>query len=265
MFPAPQEFIMVMVLVSAMQCTPGRPHENVSRTSQVSAQKDTIPGQHPAFQERIEEREQLVEEGIEHYPYQPVKDERVLEAMRSVPRHAFVPEDQQRQAYRNSPLRIGYNQTISQPYIVAHMTEQLELESDHKVLEIGTGSGYQAAVLAEICKQVYTIEIIPPLGRQAAELLEELGYDNVRVKIGDGYEGWPEYAPFDRIIVTAAPDDIPQPLIDQLAQGGRIVIPVGDPHGTQYLVLVTKDEEGRIRKKRTMPVRFVPMTGKASH
>ncbi|HER08051.1 MAG TPA: protein-L-isoaspartate(D-aspartate) O-methyltransferase [Bacteroides sp.] len=212
----------------------------------------------------MDERERLVREGIEHYPYQPVRDQGVLEAMRRVPRHAFVPEEYQRQAYQNSPLVIGYNQTISQPFIVAHMTELLELEPDHKVLEIGTGSGYQAAVLAELCSEVYTIEIIPPLGRRAAALLEELGYDNVMVRIGDGYEGWPEYAPFDRIVVTCAPDDIPQPLVDQLIPGGRIVIPVGKANQIQYLVVVTKDENGRIRQQRQYPVRFVPMTGKAS-
>lgn len=218
---------------------------------------------HPAFGERVKERESMVRTGIANYPYNPVRDPRVLKAMRRVPRHAFVPETYRRQAYVNSPLYIGYDQTISQPYIVAHMTEMLDLEPDHKVLEIGTGSGYQAAVLAELCNHIYTIEIVRPLGERARELLRSLGYNNVRVRIGDGYEGWPEEAPFDRIIVTCAPDDIPQPLIDQLAMGGRIVIPVGKQHQIQYMVEVTKDRRGRISRKRHYPVRFVPMTGKA--
>ena len=264
MISTPHEILMAFAICSAMQCTRSNPDDGSAHYYQVVEQEDTIPDQHPAFHERVEERARMVKEGIENYPYQPVRDKHVLEAMRRVPRHVFVPEQYQRQAYRNSPLLIGYNQTISQPFIVAHMTEMLELEPDHKVLEIGTGSGYQAAVLAELCKQVYTIEIIPPLGRQAEELLEVLGYDNVSVRIGDGYEGWPEHAPFDRIIVTCAPDDIPQPLIDQLTEGGRIVIPVGKPHTTQYLVVVTKDQNGKIKQKRQYPVRFVPMTGKAS-
>jgi protein-L-isoaspartate(D-aspartate) O-methyltransferase len=220
-------------------------------------------GLHPAFTERIAEREQMVREGIQNYPYQPVTDPKVLAAMRRVPRHVFVPEEVRGEAYRNSPLLIGHNQTISQPFIVAHMTEMLELQRDQKVLEIGTGSGYQAAVLAELCDNVYTVEIIPPLGRQAESLLRELGYDRVHVKIGDGYEGWPEHAPYDRMIVTCAPDDIPPALIEQLAPGGRMVIPVGKPYGAQYMVLVTKDKNGQIKRHQKYPVRFVPMTGNA--
>jgi protein-L-isoaspartate(D-aspartate) O-methyltransferase len=229
--------------------------------SQKSASTNTL---HPAFSERITERNHMVKEGIENYPYQPVRDPKVLKAMRRVPRHAFVPSEYQPEAYWNTPLRIGHNQTISQPFIVAHMTEMLELKPDHNVLEIGTGSGYQAAVLAELCNQVHTIEIIPPLGKRAEALLKELGYNNIQIKIGDGYEGWPEKAPFDRIIVTCAPDNVPQPLLDQLAVGGRIVIPVGKQSQTQYLVVVTKDRKSRITRKRLYPVRFVPMTGKAS-
>jgi protein-L-isoaspartate(D-aspartate) O-methyltransferase len=221
--------------------------------------------EHPAFSERVGEREELVREGIENYPYQPVRDPGVLQAMRRVPRHFFIPEAYRSEAYRNSPLLIGHNQTISQPFIVAHMTELLELSREHKVLEIGTGSGYQAAVLGELCDNVYTVEIIPPLGNRAKELLEELGYTGIHVKIGDGYEGWREYAPFDRIIVTCAPDDIPEPLIDQLIHGGRMVIPVGEPYRTQYMVVVKKDKKGRISREYKYPVRFVPMTGKASH
>lgn len=217
---------------------------------------------HPGFSERMEERERMVNEEIAGYPYQPVKDPRVLEAMMKVPRHLFVPEDYRRDAYLNTPLLIGHNQTISQPYIVAHMTELLDLQPEYRVLEIGTGSGYQAAVLAELCRDVYSVEIIPPLARRAASLLKELGYANVHVRTGDGYEGWPEAAPFDRIIVTCAPENIPQPLIDQLSNGGRIVIPVGGQWETQYLVVVRKDQKGRISSKRQYPVRFVPMTGK---
>ncbi|MEN8227626.1 MAG: protein-L-isoaspartate(D-aspartate) O-methyltransferase [Bacteroidota bacterium] len=230
------------------------------------SQEDTaIEGLHPAFSERVTEREQMVQEGIENYPYQPVKDPLVLQAMRRVPRHVFVPEEYRRDAYRNTPLVIGYNQTISQPFIVAHMTEMLELQPHHRVLEIGTGSGYQAAVLGELVKQVHTIEIIPPLGEQASALLEKLGYAHIHIRIGDGYKGWPEKAPFDRIIVTCAPDDIPPPLLEQLAVDGRMVIPVGKPYQTQYMVVVTKDRKGRLSQKRHYPVRFVPMTGKASH
>jgi protein-L-isoaspartate(D-aspartate) O-methyltransferase len=218
----------------------------------------------PAFRERVAEREEMVESGIEHYPYQPVTDPAVLKAMRTVPRHAFVPEEYQEDAYRNSPLPIGYNQTISQPFIVAHMTQLLDLKPEYRVLEIGTGSGYQAAVLAELCDEVYTVEIIRALGERASEVLRELGYSGIRVKIGDGYEGWPEYAPFDRIIVTCAPDDIPAPLLEQLSEGGKLVIPVGRPNGTQYMVVVTKNRKGEMTRQRYYPVRFVPMTGKAA-
>jgi len=216
---------------------------------------------HPGFSERVEEREQLVRTGIKNYPYQPVKDPKVLKAMRSVPRHLFVPAEYRDLAYRNSPLYIGYDQTISQPFIVAHMSELLELKPEHRVLEIGTGSGYQAAVLGELCKHVYTIEIVAPLGRRAEKLLKDLGYAQVQVRIGNGYEGWPEAAPFDRIIVTCAPEDIPRALQDQLAIGGRMVIPVGKQYGTQYMVEVNKDKKGRISQKKHYPVRFVPMTG----
>jgi len=229
----------------------------------LSQEHKTEAASHPAFSERVREREQMVEKDIANYPYKPVKDKQVLEAMKRVPRHVFVPEDFRKDAYRNSPLLIGYNQTISQPFIVAHMTELLDIEPDYKVLEIGTGSGYQAAVLGELCDHVYTIEIVRPLGIKAGALLQELGYGNIHVRIGDGYEGWPEEAPFDRIIVTCAPDQIPQPIVDQLAPGGKIVIPVGKQNQTQYLVTVSKNKSGRISSKTHYPVRFVPMTGKA--
>ncbi|MCK4880627.1 MAG: protein-L-isoaspartate(D-aspartate) O-methyltransferase [Bacteroidales bacterium] len=228
--------------------------------SQETVQHDRV---HPGFSERVEERERMVKKGIAGYPYHPVKDPLVLQAMRRVPRHLFVPKEYRKLAYRNSPLLIGHNQTISQPFIVAHMSELLELEPEHRVLEVGTGSGYQAAVLGELCNHVYTIEIVVPLGRKAEKLLKELGYNQVQVRIGDGYEGWPEAAPFDRIIVTCAPEKIPQPLLEQLAPDGRMVIPVGRQFGTQYMVEVTKDRKGRISQKQHYPVRFVPMTGKS--
>jgi protein-L-isoaspartate(D-aspartate) O-methyltransferase len=187
-----------------------------------------------------------------------ISDPAVLEAMETVPRHLFVPPGEISAAYDDTPLSIGYDQTISQPYIVALMTELLELNPNDKVLEIGTGSGYQAAVLAELVKKVYTIEIVEALGRSATERLETLGYTNVQVRIGDGYKGWPDEEPFDAIIVTAAPETIPQTLIDQLADGGRMVIPVGKYF--QELILLTK-RDGRIKQRSITGVRFVPMVG----
>ncbi len=189
-----------------------------------------------------------------------IRDARVLEAMSKVPRHLFVSEAQIAYAYDDGPLPIGEGQTISQPYIVALMTELAGLESESRVLEIGTGSGYQAAVLAEICKEVYSVEILEKLGKEAEARLKKLGYASVSVKIGDGYQGWKENAPFDAIIVTAAPEHVPQPLIDQLKIGGRLVIPVGEIF--QELVLIRKTEKGIIKENIT-GVRFVPMTGEA--
>lgn len=188
-----------------------------------------------------------------------VRDPRVLAAMRKVPRHLFVDPSQRGQAYEDHPLPIPGNQTISQPYIVAIMTELLDLKPNERVLEIGTGSGYQSAVLAQLAKDVYTIEIVPELARSAATRLKELGYDNVTVREGDGYRGWAEQAPFDGIIVTAAPERIPQPLLDQLAPGGVMVIPVGGFF--QELKVFRKSADGRITEKDVLPVRFVPMTG----
>ena len=189
-----------------------------------------------------------------------VADPCVLAAMRRIPRHEFVPEPVRDRTHEDRPLPIGHQQTISQPYIVALMTELLRPRAEMKVLEIGTGSGYQAAVLAECASEVYTIEILPQLGQRAAALLDRLNYDNVHTRIGDGFDGWAEHAPYDAIIVTAAPPRIPQPLLDQLAVGGRLVIPVGE--GYQRLILVTRSESGFERRSVT-PVRFVPMTGKA--
>ncbi len=185
----------------------------------------------------------------------------VMAAMGKVPRHRFVPALQDIFAYDNRPLPIGEGQTISQPYIVALMTDLLDPKSADTVLEVGTGSGYQAAVLAELVAKVYTIEIVETLGRRAKQLLGELQYRNVEVRIGDGYGGWPAAAPFDAIIVTAAPAAVPQPLIDQLKPGGRMVIPVGGPSDVQHLLLVEKQPDGRTTTRRTLSVRFVPLTG----
>ena len=190
-----------------------------------------------------------------------ITDKRVLEAMRTVQRHRFVGKDLQAYAYIDSPLPIGEEQTISQPYIVALMTQLLEIDENDRILEVGTGSGYQAAILAELADSVFTIEIIDKLGHAAKKLLKELGYSNVAVRIGDGYLGWPEEAPFDAIIVTCAPAKIPQPLIDQLAESARMVIPVGTDR--QELVLLEK-KNGALVEKSIIPVRFVPMTGNAA-
>ncbi len=187
--------------------------------------------------------------------------EPVLQALRSVPRHAFVDEDDREAAYDNRPLPIGFGQTISQPFIVALMTDLLKPHQGQVVLEVGTGSGYQAAVLAQLVKQVYTIEVIEALGRQAKERLSRLGYKNVEVRIGDGYYGWEEHAPFDGIIVTAAATHVPPPLVQQLKPGGKMVIPVGGPFATQELMLVQKDTHGEITTRQLLPVAFVPLTG----
>ncbi|MEZ5358233.1 MAG: protein-L-isoaspartate(D-aspartate) O-methyltransferase [Candidatus Zixiibacteriota bacterium] len=188
-----------------------------------------------------------------------ISDEAVLDAMKAVERHRFVPEFYRNEAYNDYPLPIGEGQTISQPYIVGLMTELLALSQDDKVLEIGTGSGYQAAILAEIVDSVYTIEIVEPLCERAAAILDSLEYSNIFVRCGDGYKGWPEASPFDAIIVTCAPEDIPKPLIEQLAEGGRMVIPVGDDEH-QELILLEK-QKGKLERTAIIPVRFVPMTG----
>lgn len=187
-------------------------------------------------------------------------DPRVLEAMRTVPRHLFVPPAVRREAYADHPLPIGEEQTISQPSLVALMTQLLRPEPDDVMLEVGTGSGYQAAILSRLVRQVHSIEIVEPLARSAKQRLAELGHANVEVRHGDGYLGWPEHAPFDGIIVTAGADHVPQPLVEQLKAGGRMVIPVGSMLGGQELLLITKDEDGSVRERRIVLVRFVPLT-----
>jgi protein-L-isoaspartate(D-aspartate) O-methyltransferase len=190
----------------------------------------------------------------------PITNARVLAAMGKVPRHEFVPEPLRSLAYQDRPLPIGYGQPISEPYVVAFMTEKIELKPSDRVLEIGTGSGYQAAVLAELTAQVYTIEIIEDLAHRAAVTLQRLGYTNIHTRAGDGYKGWPEAVPFDAIIVTCAPEKVPQPLIDQLKEGGRMIIPVGTTK--QELVLLRK-HNGRLDRQAVLPIHFVPMTGEA--
>jgi protein-L-isoaspartate(D-aspartate) O-methyltransferase len=185
----------------------------------------------------------------------------VMAALSKVPRHRFVPRDHERAAYENRPLPIGHGQTISQPYIVALMTDLMNVRPHHVVLEVGTGSGYQAAILAELAQTVCTIEIVEPLARQAAERLRALGYPQVRTRVGDGYYGWEDCGPFDSIIVTAAASQVPPPLLKQLKPGGRIVIPIGAPFLTQQLMLVDKQPDGTIVTRQVLPVRFVPLTG----
>jgi protein-L-isoaspartate(D-aspartate) O-methyltransferase len=222
-------------LFAAEQALASSPAQNDNRAS--------TAGRHAMVEEQIAAR--------------GVTDERVLSAMRTVPRHRFVPGEFASRAYEDRPLPIGHDQTISQPYIVAYMTEALGVQRHHKVLEIGTGSGYQAAVLGELAARVYTIEIVPELARQATATLKSLGYTHVHVRDGDGYAGWPEEAPFDRIMVTAAPADIPKPLIDQLAVNGRLVIPVGEQGRAQWLTVLDKTPQGVIQR-RTLSVSFVP-------
>ena len=208
------------------------------------------------YKDYDELREAMVKTQIES---RGVKDEDILSVMRDVPRHLFIDESLWPKAYSDGPLPIGHGQTISQPYIVAFMTELLRPDTHHMVLEIGTGSGYQAAVLAKLVNHIYTIEIVPELGRNAKAVLKHLGYDNISVRVGDGYKGWPEEEPFDRIIVTAAPEKVPEALIDQLKPGGRMVLPVGPRWWGQDLLVIEKDERGKVVRKNTIPVRFVPM------
>jgi protein-L-isoaspartate(D-aspartate) O-methyltransferase len=213
------------------------------------------PARESEVHERAAEREAMVKRQLAG---RDIDDPRVLDAMRRVPRHFFIPEKQRREAYGDFPIPIGLKQTISQPYIVAYMTQALQLQKSDRVLEIGTGSGYQAAVLGELVREVYTIEIIPELGERSEKLLGDLGYRNIHVRVGDGYKGWPDKAPFDAIIVTAAPPRLPQPLLDQLKIGGRMIIPVGNTR--QELVFIHRTQDG-YEQNNVLPVAFVPMTG----
>ena len=210
--------------------------------------------QAPTAADFAAQRQRMVEKQLK---FRGIKDERVLAAMAKVPREEFIPVDTRAEAYEDGPLPIGYDQTISQPYIVAFMTEQLRPRPSDRVLEIGSGSGYQAAILAELVADVYTIDIVEPLAKSAEATLQRLGYKNVHVRVGDGYKGWPEEAPFDAIIVTCAPENVPQPLVDQLKDGGRMVIPVGERFAQQLYLLEKKN--GQLKESVTLPVRFVPM------
>src|SRR5436190_2083315 len=220
----------------------------------------TACGQRPTpAPEFAAQRQRMVERQLKA---RGIKNERVLAAMGKVPREVFVPPESRAASYEDGPLPIGYDQTISQPYIVAFMTEQLRLKPSDRVLEIGTGSGYQTAILAELVPEVYTIEIVEPLAKNAEATLQRLGYKDVHVKAGDGYKGWPEAAPFDAIIVTCAPDRVPQPLTDQLKDGGRMIIPVGERFAQELYLLDKKN--GHLKESAVLPVRFVPMAGEAT-
>jgi protein-L-isoaspartate(D-aspartate) O-methyltransferase len=212
----------------------------------------------PLITDFAAQRQQMVERQL---MARGISEQRVLDALAKVPREEFVPPESRAASYEDGPLPIGSGQTISQPYIVAFMTEQLRPKPSDRVLEVGTGSGYQAAILAELVSEVYSIEIVEPLAKNAEATLQRLGYKNVQVKIGDGYKGWPEAAPFDAIIVTCAPDKVPQPLVDQLKDDGRMVIPVGDRLAQQLYLLEKKN--GQLKQSATLPVRFVPMTSES--
>jgi len=242
----PRLTALVAALLLATACAPDRLEPAAGAATQAP----------PATEVWRTRRAQMVAEQLRA---RDIRDERVLDAMAKVPRHLFVPEDRRASAYADHPLPIGYGQTISQPYIVAYMTEALALTPRDRVLEIGTGSGYQAAVLAELAGEVFSMEIVEPLADRARATLEELGYRNVQVRVGNGYLGWPERAPFDKIMVTAAPEDVPPALVAQLAEGGTLVVPVGAL--TQVLTIIRKTPSGLV-ERRTLPVLFVPMVGK---
>ena len=237
--------VLIPISLSLPACSP----DHVSDQATASAQRQRTDA------EFAKQRRRLVED----LRVQGIRSKPVLEAMVQVPRHKFVPPAYQTLAYQDQPLPIGHEQTISQPFIVAYMTEAAEVMPGEKVLEIGTGSGYQAAILSQLAREVYSIEIIPALAESARAQLGKLGYKNVHVKAGNGYAGWPQHAPFDAIVVTAAPDHIPQALVDQLAVNGKMVIPVGSSY--QEMTVITKTRSGVVQQ-RTIPVRFVPMTGK---
>ena len=256
-------FLLAVVVLGACRGAAPSPTPEPMPAAPTSTRPAAGPAATPTSQETPDrfaaQREQMVVQTIEK---RGIEDERVLAAMRAVPRHLFVPADLQGTAYADHPLPIGYGQTISQPYIVAWMTELLDLQEGARVLEIGTGSGYQAAVLSALPGiEVYTIEIVPQLAQSARARLEQLGYTSVHAKQGDGYYGWPEHAPFDAIMVTAAPDHVPQPLIEQLATGGRLVVPIGPPGSYQTLWQFVKTDSGDLQARNLGGVAFVPFTG----
>lgn len=244
-----RQILVPLFSILLLQCAPSR--HGFPSLATVAAQSSADS------EEQREARRRMVEEQIAG---RGVRDTRVLAAVRKIPRHLFVPPQMLPYAYADEPLPIGYGQTISQPYIVAFMSEALELKPQDRVLEIGTGSGYQAAVLAELAREVYSIEIVEPLGKEAAERLRRLGYTNVKLRIGDGYRGWPEAAPFDAIMVTAAPGHVPPALVQQLREGGRLVLPVG--RFFQDLIRIRRTPKGT-QQESLLPVRFVPMVGEA--
>jgi protein-L-isoaspartate(D-aspartate) O-methyltransferase len=251
---------------SQMPETANVEEQTVVEEQTIVEEQTVAEGQTVAEEERIDERDRFLRDRrfmVErHLGGRDVVDKRVLEVMGRIPRERFVPKQLEGMAYADRPLPIGSGQTISQPYIVALMTQLAKPTSDSIALDVGTGSGYQAAVLAELCKKVYSIEIVEELSQEAKTRLDNLGYKNVVTRIGDGYRGWPEHAPFDLIIVAAAPDHIPKPLVEQLAPGGRLVIPVGRMFA-QDLIVVEKQADGKVRESTVAPVAFVPMTGEA--
>ena len=256
-------FVVLFVPLVLLFASPARSTDanQPSRTAEQKQKPSRPQHSHPAFGQRSEERTRMVTTQIRD---RDIRDPNVLSAMRIGPRHAFVRPDDWRRAYGDYPLPIGMGQTISQPYIVAYMTQALRLGPDSTVLEVGTGSGYQAAVCAEIAKEVYTIEILEDLAESAKQQLEKLGYGNIFVRAGDGYFGWPEKGKFDAIIVTCAAGFVPPPLIEQLKPDGKMILPLGSPFGAQTLVLVTIDDKGRPHSRSLLPVRFVPMIGRVT-
>jgi len=257
--PAAAAVSLVLLAYGNGESKPDKPSpgEPASRAASRPASRPALKWHRPRFKEKRDERRRMVKNQIKR---RGVADAGVLAAMREVPRHLFIPAHRRRRAYGDYPVEIGHGQTISQPYIVALMTELAGLTAGEKVLEVGTGSGYQAAVCSEITPYVYSIEIIPGLGRAAKARLKRLGYKTIETKIADGYYGWPEKGPFDAILVTCAASHVPNPLIKQLRPGGKMVIPVGS-YGVQNLIVVTKDKHGRVKTRNVLPVRFVPLTG----
>ena len=254
-------FMSVIVAVAVLAATADEP-EPTPKPDDNDKKKKWLPPEPPAAKQRVDERRNMVRRQIAEPTdgREPVKDKKVLDAMRVAPRHVFATEYNQRWAYADSPLPIGHGQTISQPYIVALMTEQLALTPKKKVLEIGTGSGYQAAVLAQLTPHVYTIEIIEPLAKRSAKALAEQRYKHVKTRCADGYFGWKEHGPYDAIIVTCAAGHLPPPLWEQLKPEGKIVIPIGGPYEVQRLVTITKTKEGKRKSRTITAVRFVPLT-----